>query len=441
MKYLYQKTPTGVIYFRKRVPTDLIDKVGTKVCMISLKTHDTFKAQAKAKALATELDAEWALLRATEEAGQTGSFKDAQELLNRFDVGILVNGLGDFGQERLLDSLMDKQPHSLLKEHEGSLSTLDDPEAYLTGTESKALQIMSGTISLSDAVDYYIEISGKSDDRKFINSARSGLTFFTNILGDKPIDQYRRKEIEERLMNGVKVDGLKTATVSRRLSPVKAAVNKVILSFEYQFNNPFEKQTIANLRDDEESRTSLTDKQHTELMRLFTKDDTGDTMNGLKVLFDTGMRVSECIGLRTEDVYLEGEMPHIKLHKNPFRRLKNKHSQRLIPLIGHALEAITSQLKNNADNEWVFPRYIDTKKQRVKNDNASSTFNKRLKPLRFTCHCLRHNLKDRLKLADVGRDDVNELQGWSRLGQADKYGERSLLLLLYKNMKRIEIMK
>ena len=49
---------------------------------------------------------------------------------------MLVDSLGGFGQERFLESLMDKQPQSLLKEHEGSYSTLDDPEANLTGTEN-----------------------------------------------------------------------------------------------------------------------------------------------------------------------------------------------------------------------------------------------------------------------------------------------------------------
>jgi len=244
MKHLYQKTPTGIIYFRKRVPSDLVELTGKKVYMVSLKTHDTLKAQAKARVLASELEVEWSKLRSAKEVSQNGSFKDAQELLDRYDVGTLVDGIGDLGQQRLLEYLMDKQPQPLLKEHEGSYGTLDDPEANLTGTENKALQIIDGTVSLSDAIEYYIEISGKSEDRKFNNSAKRSLSFFVDALGDKPINQYRRKEIASRLLDGVKVDGLKTATVSRRLSDVKSAVNKVILNFEYQFNNPFEKHVI-----------------------------------------------------------------------------------------------------------------------------------------------------------------------------------------------------
>jgi len=48
-------------------------------------------------------------------------------------------------------------------------------------------------------------------------------------------------------------------------------------------------------------------------------------------------------------------------------------------------------------------------------------------------------MKDRLKLADVNGDDVNDLQGWSRKGQAGNYGEMTILKLLHKNMKKVEV--
>ncbi|MGJ0489869.1 DUF6538 domain-containing protein [Methylobacter sp.] len=331
MKHLFQKQPNGVYYFRKRIPTDLIEKLGKKMFMISLQTHDSIKAQAQTRRLNKDLQAEWDKVRSGE--SEKGSVLDAQRLLDSHGVGIEVEGHGDLGLDLLLDKLMDKQPRTLMEEYNGSYGVLDDSGANLTPTEKKALQIIGGTITLSDAVEYYIEMSDNRDNRKFVNSARRSLAFFVDALGDRPLNQYRRREIEERLVNGVQVEGLKTATVSRRLSDVKSAVNKAILNFEYQFKNPFEKHTIPNLREDEESRTSLTRQQQNDLINLFGVGGDRDTINGLKILFDTGMRVSECIGLRTEDIYLNDEIPHIKLHRNPFRRLKTKQSQRLIRAI------------------------------------------------------------------------------------------------------------
>lgn len=201
-------------------------------------------------------------------------------------------------------------------------------------------------------MDYCIEVSGNRDNRKFVNSAQRSLAFFVDALGDKPLDQYRRKEIEERLVSGTQVDGLKTATVSRRLSDVKSAVIKAILNFEYPFKNPFEKHRIPNLRDDEESRTSLTDQQQNHLLSLLDKGENSDTLNGIRILFDTGMRVSECVGVRTEDVYLDAEIPYIKLHRNPFRRLKTKQSQRMIPLISYALKGVSVGAEKSWQSEW-----------------------------------------------------------------------------------------
>ncbi len=433
IKYLHQKHPNGVYYFRKRVPGDLVERVGKRLWMQSLKTSDLIKAQLAAKRLDRDLVATWAKLRLPPES----PIVEAQRIFDALTTPEENAGLAfDY-----IDHLAEKQPLALVAEYEGSARMLDAPTANLTHTEKKVLDLIAGRpITLTDAVTYYIEVSGKRDDRMFTQSVQQALTFFVDYLGDRPIDQYKRREIEERLVSGVQSEGLKTATVSRRLSSIKSAVNKAILNFEYSFKNPFEKHTIPGLRDDEESRTSLTPEQQAALLALLGKSENSDTLNGLRILFDTGMRVSECVGLRVEDIHLEADIPYIKLHRNPLRRLKTKQSQRLIPLIGYALVGIKRQLELSQGGEWLFPKYVDLKREEVKNDGASNAMNGRLKSLGFTCHCLRHNLKDRLRLADVSMDHIRELQGWSRGDQASRYGEMTLLGVLQDKLKRIEIL-
>nr|WP_157205676.1 DUF6538 domain-containing protein [Methylomonas koyamae] len=436
MKYLHQKQPNGVYYFRKRVPGDLVERVGKRLWMQSLKTSDLIKAQLAAKRLDRDLEATWAKLRQPPES----PIVEAQRIYEALTPDA-ANPSGLSGTDIYLDCLEGKQPIELVAEYEGSLRMLDDPSANLSNTEKKVLDLIVGRpVTLSDAVAYYIEMSGKRNDRKFTQSVRQALAFFVDALGDRPIDQYKRREVEERLVSGVQSEGLKTATVSRRLSTVKSAVNKAILNLEYSFKNPFEKHTIPGLRDDEDSRSSLTAVQQAALLALLNKPENSDTLNGLRILFDTGMRVSECVGLRVEDVHLEADIPYIKLHRNPLRRLKTKQSQRSIPLIGYALMGIKLQLELSQGGEWLFPRYIDLEREEVKNDGASNAMNGRLKALGFTCHCLRHNLKDRLRLADVSMDHIRELQGWSRSDQASRYGEMSLLGVLQDKLKRIEIL-
>jgi len=420
MDYIQQKTLNGTFYYRRRLPSDLIEILGKREIKLSLKTKDPIVAQAQAKRVTNKLEVEWQNLRKPKPL-----LTEAQELVSALDTTQtyteVVHEHGEItydedGWSNFLDTLDDRTP-SLVEE--------------------KALQMKYDIINLSDAIENHIITSGKQGDRKFVNSCNRSLSFFTEELTDKPINKYSRREIEGRLLKGIQEEGLKTATVSRRLSDVKAAVNKTILSFEYQFNNPFEKHKIPNLRDDEESRTSLTTQQQSSLIQLLDSGGVGDTMNALNILFDTGMRVAEVVGLRTDDIYLEHEIPHIKLQRNPFRPLKTKQSQRLIPLMGYALEGVKSQL---TDSEWLFPRYIDEEKGRVKNDGASATFNKRIKPLGFTCHSLRHNFKDRLRLANVPMENIKDLQGWSRGDQASRYGETSLLQLLYNDMIKDNVM-
>lgn len=102
MKYIFQKQSGGVYYYRRRVPTDLKETLGNKDFVCSLKTHNALKAQALAKQVSNELEAEWNKAR----QGETGSLKEAQELLNDYDVGIEVEDIGDLGKMLFLDKLV-----------------------------------------------------------------------------------------------------------------------------------------------------------------------------------------------------------------------------------------------------------------------------------------------------------------------------------------------
>ncbi len=435
MKHLFQKhPPNGVYYFRRRIPSDLVEIVGQARIKKSLKTSNLIQAKARAEKLAAEYEAEWVKLR--KGGNVVASFKSVEKLLEGYGVDSFGGGGdGDVGVGLFLDTLLDRQSHSLLEQHNGSYSALDHPDAKLSVLERKALNRLSGqTLTLADATEYYLDAKDKVGNKKFSGEARRALRFFVIALGDRPLDAYKRKEIAKRLRDGV--HEMKTGSVKKQLMYMRTAVNKVIRDYEYTFNNPFNNQEIPDLGKDEQSRSSLNKEQQSSLIQLLDNAEVGDTINALKILFDTGMRIAEVVGLKTDDIYLEHEIPHIKLQRNPFRPLKTKQSQRLIPLMGYALEGVKSQL---TDSEWLFPRYIDEDKGRVKNNGASATCNKRIKQLGFTCHSLRHNFKDRLRLANVPMENIKDLQGWARGDQASRYGETSLLQLLYNDMMKADV--
>jgi len=55
---------------------------------------------------------------------------------------------------------------------------------------------------------------------------------------------------------------------------------------------------------------------------------------GRSLLGETGCRLAEIVGLRLEDIDLDNELLHIR--PNSARRLKNKTSERVLPLVGYA---------------------------------------------------------------------------------------------------------
>ena len=69
----------------------------------------------------------------------------------------------------------------------------------------------------------------------------------------------------------------------------------------------------------------------------YQKDD--DIRWLIALLSDTGMRLAEAAGLAKEDVFLDTEIPHVRLCERPWRPLKTRSSKRDMPLVGAALWA------------------------------------------------------------------------------------------------------
>ncbi len=68
--------------------------------------------------------------------------------------------------------------------------------------------------------------------------------------------------------------------------------------------------------------------------------DNDDEMRWLIALIsDTGMRLGEAAGLLKEDIKVNEPIPYVDLKPHPWRTLKTKGSQRLIPLTNEALWA------------------------------------------------------------------------------------------------------
>jgi integrase len=157
----------------------------------------------------------------------------------------------------------------------------------------------------------------------------------------------------------------------------------------------------------------------------------------LALISDTGMRLSEAAGLAKDDIVLDADMPHIKLIPHPWRRLKTKGSERLVPLVGASLWA-TRRLQTN-DSSYAFPRYCDGKTCNA--NSASAALNKWLKPRAnedAVVHSLRHSMRDRLRAVECPSDIIGQIGGWTTTGIGHVYGNGYTVDVLAKWMKMME---
>ena len=76
----------------------------------------------------------------------------------------------------------------------------------------------------------------------------------------------------------------------------------------------------------------------------------------IALISDTGMRLGEAAGLLKEDFKLDEPIPYIDLKPHPWRNLKTRGSQRLIPLTKEDLWACNRLLETDNDSISAFPR-------------------------------------------------------------------------------------
>ena len=123
-----------------------------------------------------------------------------------------------------------------------------------------------------------------------------------------------------------------------------------------------------------------------------------------------------------KDLILDSPYPHVVVRPYPYRSLKTKASERIIPLVGASLWA-AQRLSENAYCDFCFPRY--TNEQRCNSNSASAAINKWVKSVagdEAVIHGLRHSFRDRLRAAEAPTELIDQLGGWSLKTVGQSYG-------------------
>ena len=265
-----------------------------------------------------------------------------------------------------------------------------------------AKNLMPKATLLSDMMQEYLSVREITE-----RPVKLSVDALVTVAGDREVSDYSREDVRA-FMGYMKQRGVKTATVRRRLNSLGAIFSYAYAELDIDKRNPFTRVIIPKEGADVTKRGTFTAEQLVEGYQLALAS--GSTVKLLMpILGETGCRLAEIVGLRVEDVDLEGQALHIR--PNSHRRLKTKGSERSLPLIGYAHQAARLVL-NESDGDWLFPRYI--KEDCCYATHASNTLAKWTKrQWGMTAHSLRHTFRDRLRAAEVPLEAIDQIGGWS----------------------------
>ena len=238
-------------------------------------------------------------------------------------------------------------------------------------------------------------------------SAQVAVRSLLAVAGDREIESYKRDDARA-LLQYLTDAGNKTSTIRRRFVTINAIMNYAYHELEIDRRSPFARMNIVGEGQDKVKRGTFSQDQlaegYTEALA------SGSSVRILfPILGETGCRLAEIVGLRVEDVDLEGSVVHIR--PNDKRRLKTAGSERSLPLTDVACLAL-SKAMDTSDEEWLFPRYI--KEDGCYATHASNALAKWTKARwGMTAHSLRHSFRDRLRAAEVPLEAMDQLGGWS----------------------------
>jgi len=365
----------GVFYFTRHVPNDLQRHYETPRIVICLKTRNRASAMSASRSMAAKLDDFWLQMR---------------------------------------------------------LSHLDVPASDRLVKQQPVRSFTSCAPKLSDALQRYFKLKGIDKCKLFFTASERNVGYVIECLADRPIDTYTTADAAA-FRDWLTDKQLSTASIKRIFSTIRAVLNLTIHEDGLQCNNAFAKTFL--LSDERPKRATISPECIKRIQQVCL--DVADERRLLVALLsDTGMRLSEAIGLVWEDIHLDHEYPHISLKPHPWRRLKTSGSKRLIPLVGASLEAVKI-MHRQSTTHFLFPSYAN--ENECKGNSCSAALNKWLKHYApdAVIHSFRHSFRDRLRNAGVQSEIIDQLGGWSRQSVGQGYGQGYDLPKLYNSMHSI----
>lgn len=450
IKYCFSRGDT--LYWQRRVPKDLEERYSpTKLIKINLNTSDLNRAAKLVDKLNRQHEALWDSMRGNVKVTPANVKEQALLLLKKHNLSPFPGNNDPDEVEHFIASTFDDKREKMAKESDDPEAAYRDlePEHYATAVEVKALELLTSKPKtlLSDLPGIYLKNhkKGESSDRLVTDTNRV-IDALVAQCGDIPFMDFTRKEAIAYRDTEI-ARGVKTGTVRRRIKTASAIFNKVLTELEITDKaNPFKSIQIVGEGDDAAERETLTQEDLQSLQRQCKEKD-DDIRHLIALCTDLGGRIGEATGLALSDIHLDAETPYISIGQDKKRGRtlkKDEASEGVIPLVGASLWAAERIVaKATKGQKYAFPRYCDDSEVRA--DSASNAVNDWLAnslrgfSKRYTTHCFRHTMNDRLRAVGCPKEIRDQIFRWGGQDMNKNYGEGFTLKVLNEWMEKVVV--
>ena len=273
---------------------------------------------------------------------------------------------------------------------------------------------------LSDALQIYLAESTAGDRRKFRGDALNSFRKFVNLIGDLYLSELRHFHICQ-FRDYLFETGLMPVTVRKQTAILNAMLNIAFRHLDIDRLSPFRGLKIPGENEQKRHMRTVTQELLMEIKHRLHCRIKPYKLIGL-IQLNTGMRLSEPVFARLDDLVLDHPIPHLWIRRNSLSNRKTKSSIRAVPLVGSSLYA-AQRLFEYAKGEgsgWLVPQYAHYHGS----NSCSAILNKHLKDLDFRSHMFRHALIDRMKACnDIPTRLAESITGhYSGASEFNNYG-------------------
>ncbi|MCJ7872659.1 integrase [Phaeobacter sp. J2-8] len=269
--------------------------------------------------------------------------------------------------------------------------------------------------TLTDAFKFYLQENAKTlpEQRKkqVQRFARAERHLIAAVGADKATSKLTREDARKwrdmRLAGGAS-----PTTIQREKNDLSAVIGLAQSELDAGGVNPFSKLKLPKAKVSRQMEREALPPEVIQGVYAALRQKRPDLLPIWTLLDFTGARPSEISQLQAGEIVLGHPVPHIVIHERDDRTLKTSWSTRKVPLIGPALDAAKQAVRGvNDPTAPAFPRVYGEGGM----DRLSAALNKRIRALtkdsRHVCYSLRHNMKDRLRAAEVFHDTQTAIMG------------------------------